>query len=175
MSPSPDPATEGIPNSGQTKAFTPELKTRCSSSTTIKVIHVLSPPLFHDPSSYKRYDRRHCTTIPLHQDIIHSLHLAVEVNHHICRDETLTESFEFPRTSSVPVRSRTSGLFDLPWQPPGQEEVRLLLHQNGLQPLLHPHELQPLPRCRAHPAIRPCGLPIPLQCSQDGLPREGGA
>jgi hypothetical protein len=36
------------------KAFTPELETVCSSSTTIDIIYVLSSSLFRDPNSYMR-------------------------------------------------------------------------------------------------------------------------
>ncbi|VAH71286.1 unnamed protein product [Triticum turgidum subsp. durum] len=81
-------------------------------------------------------------------------------------------------TSSVPVRGWTSGLLDLPRQPRGQEQMYLLLHHRWLQPVLHPYQLQPLPRRRAHSVVRSCRLPqhrLRVHCREDALPGEGGA
>ena len=79
-------------------------------------------------------DRRCRTTIPLHQDSVHSLHLATEVNHRIFEDE-LSESLLMvttihSETAAVPdpipddaIRSEKA---DLP-TPPSREDPAMPL------------------------------------------------
>jgi hypothetical protein len=70
------------------------------------------------------------------------------------------------------VRGWTPGLFILPQQASGQKEVRVVFHQHGLHPLLHPNGLQALPQLRARPAIHPFRLPerhLRLRRREDAL------